>query len=58
MHSAQNFSLSLANFDSLSQLAQCAWNSLSENKDMRESKVKERVELGREAEFWEGWGSV
>lgn len=58
MHSAQNSSLSLVNFDSLSKLAQCAWNSLKENKDMSEPKVKERVELGREAEFWERWGSV
>lgn len=47
----QNSSLSLVNFDSLSKLAQCAWNSLRENKDMSESKMKERVELGREAEL-------
>lgn len=52
MNSAQTFRLSLVNFDSLSKLAQCAWNSLRENKDMSESKVKERVELGREAEFF------
>lgn len=55
MNSAQTFRLSLVNFDSLSKLAQCAWNSLRENKDMSESKVKERVELGREAEFF-FWG--